>query len=99
MKERFVLVVALLLVLSASILAQGFETLQLVDPGITPDSFFYGADLALENIGLALTFSNDVKIESKINNAEERLSEVRMMALENKVEEMTEAKERLEKTS
>ncbi len=99
MNKILSLAIVFVLVFSVLILAQDSEISQLVNPGITPDSFLYGVDLALENIGLALTFNSNVKIEKKLRNAEERLSEVRAMALENKIEEMAEAKEKLEEVS
>jgi hypothetical protein len=84
---------AILLVLLAMpmTMAQEAPEVELPDPGITPDSFLYFLDLALDNLALALTFDNDAKIEKSLSIAEERLSEARTMALEGKVEAMSKA--------
>ena len=76
MKKTFSLFAALLLVFSMPVLGQEVGTSELVNPGITPDSFLYGIDLALENIGLALKFNSDAKIGKKLRNAEERLDKI-----------------------
>lgn len=99
MRWIFGLFAVILLVFSTFSLAQNIDDLDLVDAGTTPDSFLYGIDLALENIGLALTFSNSAKIEKNLRNAEERLSEVREMALENKIEAMARARNKLDEIS
>lgn len=66
----------------------------LMDPGTTPDSALYFLDLAMENLGLALTFDNDARIEKEFEIAEERLSEAREMALENNLDAMAKAEEK-----
>ena len=62
--------------------------LELIDAGTTPDSVLYFLDLAIENLGIALTFDNELKIEKELRIAEERLSEVREMALKNNLKAM-----------
>ncbi|MFQ6137312.1 MAG: DUF5667 domain-containing protein, partial [Candidatus Hydrothermarchaeales archaeon] len=61
------------------------------DPGITPDSFLYGLDVALDQISLLLTFDEGAKARKGLEIAEERLLEVREMAEENKLEAMERA--------
>jgi DNA-binding transcriptional MerR regulator len=55
------------------------------DPGITPDSFLYGLDVALDKLNLLLTFDQAERSRKGLEIAKERLLEVRKMALENKV--------------
>lgn len=66
-----------------------------VNAGVTPDSMFYGIDVALDNINLALT-SEDKKAEKGLEIARERLMEVRQMISENKVEESLRSQRRHE---
>jgi len=61
------------------------EEIVLPDAGTTPDSPFYGLELAIERIQLALTFGNVAKAEKRLQHAEERLAEVRVMVEENKI--------------
>lgn len=61
------------------------------DPGITPDSFLYGLDVALDKINLLLTFDQAGKSKKGLDIARERLLEVRAMALENKITAMERA--------
>lgn len=62
------------------------------ETGITPDSFLYGLDVALDKISLLLTFDQATKSMKGLEIARERLSEVRAMALENKLQAMERAK-------
>lgn len=64
---------------------------ELANAGITPASPFYGLDKALENIRFALTFGDENKAEVALKQAEERLSELREMASQGKLEEAEEA--------
>ncbi|MFQ5887551.1 MAG: DUF5667 domain-containing protein [Candidatus Hydrothermarchaeales archaeon] len=64
-----------------------------VDPGVTPDSFLYGLDVALDQISLLLTFDKGAKAKKGLEIAEERLLEVKEMAEENKLEAMKRAQE------
>ncbi|MFQ5975481.1 MAG: DUF5667 domain-containing protein, partial [Candidatus Hydrothermarchaeales archaeon] len=59
-----------------------------VDPGITPDSFLYRLDVALDEISLLMTFDKGAKAKKSLEIAEERLSEIKAMADENKLEAM-----------
>ncbi len=61
------------------------EEIVLPDAGTTPDSPFYGLELAIERIQLALTFGNAAKAEKRLQHAEERLAEVDEMVKENKI--------------
>jgi hypothetical protein len=71
-----------LLIFSASAAGQTEDTAttESVDPGTTPDSFWYFIDVILDNLALALTFDTDDKITKEFEIAEERLSEILAMA-------------------
>lgn len=60
--------------------------------GVTPDSPFYGLDVAMDNIGLMFTFNKAKKAEKKLIIADERLREAKMMAIHNKLTAMEKAK-------
>ena len=79
---------ALLLVLISSIV-YAHATLQ--DPGVTPDSFIWGLDKALDNIVLLLTFDKGEKARKGLEIAQERLLEVKAMIEENKLEQAEKA--------
>ncbi|NOQ55545.1 MAG: hypothetical protein GQ477_01930, partial [Nanohaloarchaea archaeon] len=64
------------------------------EAGITPDSPFYGLDVAMDNIGLMLTFNKAKKAEKKLKIANERLKEAKMMGLGNNLGAMEKAKAR-----
>ena len=64
-----------------------------IGAGITPDSFLYFLDVALDNINLALTFDSGEKARKGLEIARERLLEVREMIEENKLEAAEQAKE------
>ncbi len=64
-----------------------------IKAGVTPDSFFYGLDVAIDKIRYLLTFDNAAKAKLGLEIARERLMEVREMALENKVEAMQHAQQ------
>jgi hypothetical protein len=66
---------------------------KIVDPGVTPDSFLWGLDKALDNLNLLLTFDEGEKAKKGIEIARERLLEVREMVEENKLEAAEKAKE------
>lgn len=57
-----------------------------ITAGLTPDSPFYGLDVALDRLRLALTFDQTQKAKVGLDIARERLVEVRAMAEANKVE-------------
>ncbi|MCK4809292.1 MAG: hypothetical protein KAS90_06735 [Candidatus Aenigmarchaeota archaeon] len=62
------------------------------EAGITPDSPFYGLDVAMDNVGLMLTFNKAKKAEKKLQIANERLKEAKMMGLGNNLDAMEKAK-------
>ncbi|OVE74520.1 hypothetical protein BVX95_02310 [archaeon D22] len=68
------------------------------EAGVTPDSFLWGVDRALEQIELAFTFGPDDKAKKGLEIAQERLLEVQAMAEEGKVEEVQRAEESHSKT-
>jgi tetratricopeptide (TPR) repeat protein len=67
-----------------------------ITTGTTPDSFWYGLDVALDNLNLALS-SNNKRAEKSLDVARERLLEVRQMINENKIEHSLRAQERHKK--
>ena len=72
------------------------ETLE--DPGITPDSFLWGIDKALEQISLLLAISPEAKATKGLEIAQERLAEIKKMIEENKLEAAEKAEESHGKT-
>ncbi len=64
---------------------------ELPDPGITPDSPFYFFDTLGKNIGLFFAFGPEAKAKKALQYAEERLAEARVMAVKNRIREMTRA--------
>ncbi len=54
--------------------------------GVTPDSFLYGLDVALDDIRYLLTLDPQGKAKVGLEIAEERLAEVREMILQNKLD-------------
>lgn len=84
-------------------LAEGNDAIDLtdgddfdVDPGITPDSPFYGLDRAMERISLALTFNKSAKAQKGLKHAQERLAEVKAMIEAKKFDKAEEAGENYE---
>ena len=49
------------------------------EAGVSPDSALYGLDRAMESVRLAFTFNNAKKSEIALENAEERLAEIKAM--------------------
>ncbi len=64
-----------------------------VDPGVTPDSFLWGLDKAIDQLNLVLTFSPAEKAKKGIEIARERLEEVKVMVEANKLEAAEKGKE------
>ncbi len=64
------------------------------DAGTTPDSTIWGIDRALERIELALTFDDSEKEKKRLQNAHERILEVKQMILEDKIEDAEDAREK-----
>ncbi len=86
LKMIYALFAVMLLMLSASALAKEGKGSSGKSAGITPDSPLWGIDTALENIDLALTFDNEVKVRKRLEIASERLLEAKLMAERNNVD-------------
>ncbi len=80
LKMIYALFAVMLLMLSASALAKEGKGSSGKSAGITPDSPLWGIDTAFENIDLALTFDNEVKVRKRLEIARERLLEAQLMA-------------------
>jgi len=97
MKQKIMTIMMLFLVMSVGVFAENVTddsvTLE-VEAGITPDSPFYGIELALERISLALERDAGKRAERALMHAEERLAEVQEMVDENKLEAAERAQER-----
>ncbi|MBI4143420.1 hypothetical protein HY487_00885 [Candidatus Woesearchaeota archaeon] len=63
------------------------------NPGITPDSFMWGLDNAMDRLSLLLTFDEGDKAKKGIEIARERLLEVKAMVEENKLQAAAKAKD------
>ena len=63
------------------------------DPGVTPDSFLWGLDRAIERISLLLTFDKSAKAKKGLAHARERLLEVKAMIEQKKLDAAEKAKE------
>jgi len=61
------------------------------DPGVKPSSFFYGFDTFFEKLDLFFTFSAEKKANKALEYAEERLSEAKEEADDNKPKGVEEA--------
>lgn len=68
------------------------------NPGVTPDSFLWGLDRALEQISLLLAASPNSEAKIGLEIAGERLAEIKLMIEENKLEAAEKAKEEHGKT-
>jgi hypothetical protein len=79
MKWTMALIPVMLLVLPHAY-AQG----EMPDPGVLPDSPFYGLKLFIESIGMTFTFGAEARAERALELAEVRLVEARAMAEMNK---------------
>lgn len=93
--KRIIFGVLLIVLIFPIINAQQITT---TDAGITPDSLFWGLDKAFDQISLLLTTGDVDKAKKGLEIAEERLSEIREMIEENKLEEAKKAKEAHGKT-
>lgn len=88
MKALFVLFfTAAALAISMPVLAQGSGA------GVTPDSFLYGLDVALDEVRYLLTLDPHGKARVGLEVAEERLAEVREMILQNKLDAVQRAQQ------
>ncbi len=63
------------------------ESNELPSPGITPDSFWYFAEILKERVMLIFTFNKGAKIEKYLTLARERIAESRVMLERNKKRE------------
>lgn len=63
------------------------------DPGVLPDSPFWGLERALERINLALTFNSERKAEKGLNIARERILEARAMVDKDDIDSADKARE------
>ena len=84
-----ILLILTLLILSIPATAEE----ALPDPGITPDSVLYPVDVFFDEMGVALTFGDEAKINKRFEVAEERLAEAQAMIQANKTENAEEALE------
>ncbi len=94
MKRKKLAMILIGCLLTASLLLSGTTYAQdeeLPDPGITPDSPFYFFDTLGKNIGMFFAFGPEAKARKALQYAEERLAEAQVMAVKNRVREMTRA--------
>ena len=82
MKNTLVYAVLFLLATSPVVVAEN----HLPDPGILPDSPFYGLKKAFESVGTAFTFGDEAKIVRSMKLAEKRLAEVEAISTKGKPE-------------
>lgn len=76
MKLNVIFVISILLMLTTTpVLAQ--EDTTEGNAGVTPDSIWWGIDVALDKIALALTFDNEARAEKGLKIAED-ISEVKI---------------------
>jgi len=80
MKERTLALIPVMLLVLPFAHAQG-ET---PDPGVLPDSPFYGIKLFFESMGTTFTFGAEARAERALELAEVRLAEAQVMAEMNK---------------
>lgn len=64
-----------------------------IGAGVTPDSFLWGLDKAIDQLSLILTFDRGEKAKKGLEIAKERLLEVKAMVEENKFSQAEKAKE------
>ena len=86
------IIFAVLLIILLSTITSAQQT-TIKNPGVTPDSFFWGLDKALDQLSLLLTTGDADKARKGLEIAEERLAEIREMVEENKLEAANKAKE------
>lgn len=94
MKKVFTMLVMsifLLSFMSTAVLALGSDIGHLDHGKTTPDSLFWGIDVAMDNLALAFASGTDAKVAKGLEIAEERLAEARTMGLEGKFKAMSKA--------
>lgn len=89
MKNKIITMLALLLLMPFT-LAQGLEPE--VNAGITPDSGLYGLDVLFDNLRIAMTINSFEKAKLRIEIAEERIAEMKLMSESNKLEALDRAR-------
>ena len=96
--QTFAIAVFAMLFLSIGVLAQTEDEVVNTDtdiviaqPGIGPDSIFYGLDKASDRIRLAFILNKEKRAERALTIAEERLAEAKKMLEEGKSEEAEKA--------
>ncbi|MBU2523439.1 MAG: hypothetical protein KKE23_04080 [Nanoarchaeota archaeon] len=63
------------------------------DPGMTPDNFLWGLDNAFDQLSLLFATNPDAKAAKGLEIASERLSEIKLMVKENKLQAIARAEE------
>lgn len=91
-KKRLLIGLAILATLVLLALAQPAQAQErpiadLPNPGIMPDSFWYFGEILKERITLIFTFDKAEKLEKYLNFGEERISEAKVMADQNRSRE------------
>jgi len=92
--DKSILGLFLLICLSFFVSGQDLEIVMDSEAGTTPDSFVWGIDRAIENLELALTFNIAKKENKRLENAYERLLEVKEMLNKGKIEDAQRAREK-----
>lgn len=82
MKERTLAAIPVMLLALPFAYAQG----EMPDPGMLPDSPFYGLKLFVESIGTTFTFGAEARADRALELAEVRLAEAQAMAEANKAD-------------
>ncbi len=73
MKKSLTFLITLLLIVSINPV---FASAKTVNAGISPNSFFYFFDIALEEINLFFTFNTEKKVKIALEYADERIAEL-----------------------
>lgn len=87
--KKIFLIFVFLLLASPLILAQ--TTTEESKAGLTPDSPFWGIEVAMEKIRMFLTSGQDNKIDYGLQIADERLAEIKIMVKEGKMQDANKA--------
>lgn len=83
-KNNYIIVALLISIL----IVPGFVSASTTNAGITPDSYWYFFDKAIERIDIALTFNSEKKAEKLIQKAEERLAELKELSQKESFEDI-----------
>lgn len=87
----YVTIAAVLVSMNGSKAFAAEESTLKAEAGITPDSILYPIDKAIDNLKIALSFSDEAKAETLVTVAEERLGESEAMVQEGKTDLVDEA--------